>query len=171
MRHMRSTSCVRLASFFLYSCSLMSGACAPFSEALAHIGETRCITGQVVRVQRGVRGVHYLDFCEDYRVCPFTAVVFPRDLKNVGDVRRLEGKLIEIHGPVKGYDGRAEIILTEARQIKGENINLPPLPKNYDVERKGRFSAGSFRPSKSRAHPKRHKTRNSPPIDEENDPN
>jgi hypothetical protein len=33
----------------------------------------------------------------------------PWDLKDVGDVRCLEGRVIEIHGPVKLYDSRAEI--------------------------------------------------------------
>ena len=98
---MRFSFCAFLV--FLFSSPLF-GACAPFSEALTHIGEVGCITGRVVRVQQGLRGVHYLNFCEDYRVCPFTAVVFPHDLKNVGDIRRLEGKQVKIHGPVKGYD-------------------------------------------------------------------
>jgi hypothetical protein len=62
----------------------------------------------------------------------------------VGDVRQLQGKVIEIHGPVKEYDGRAEIILQEYRQLGGAGVRIPPLPKSYDVERKDRYSAGSF---------------------------
>jgi DNA/RNA endonuclease YhcR with UshA esterase domain len=149
----------------------MAAACIQYSEARSHIGEVGCVSGRVVRVQRSDRGIHYLTFCEDYRTCPFTVVVFPRDLKNVGDVRRLEGKLVEIHGPLKGYDGHAEIILSEARQVKGANIDLPPVPKDYDVERKGRFSIGTFRPSKSHARAKPCKARNSRSIDEEADAN
>ena len=51
--------------------------------------------------------------------CPFTVVVFPYNLKDVGDVRRLEGRNIEIHGAVKLYDGKAEIILNRISQIAG----------------------------------------------------
>jgi hypothetical protein len=29
-------------------------------------------------------------------------VIFAVDLKNVGDVRQLQGRVIEVHGPVKG---------------------------------------------------------------------
>jgi len=157
-----------ILSVFFFSITTLA-ACTPFFEALSRIGEVGCISGRVLHVQRADQGIHYLDFCQDYRVCPFTVVVFPHDLKNVGDVRRLEGQQVEIHGSVKGYDGRAEIILSEARQIKGANLNLPPVPKDYDVERKGRFSAGRFRPSKSSSRAKRHKPRNSRPIDEESD--
>jgi DNA/RNA endonuclease YhcR with UshA esterase domain len=122
--------------------------CLPFMEAKKHVGEVKCVTGIVVRVKQGARGVHFLDFCDDFRLCPFTVVIFPRDLKSVGDVRQLQGRLVEIHGPVKEYDGRAEIVLEEYRQLGGPGARIPPLPKNYDVEKKGRYSAGTF------SHPK-----------------
>jgi hypothetical protein len=35
-------------------------------------------------------------------------VVFPSNLRHVGDVRQLQGKVVEIHGPVKLYDGRGD---------------------------------------------------------------
>jgi hypothetical protein len=98
-------------------------------------------------VKQGKQGVHFLDFCDDFRLCPFTVVVFPSDLKNVG-IRQLQGRMIEIHGQVKEYDGRAEIILEEYRQLSGSAARIPPLPKNYGVEKKGRYSAGTF------SHPK-----------------
>jgi hypothetical protein len=44
---------------------------------------------------------------------------FPRDLKSMGDVRQLRGRLVEIHGQVKEYDGRAEIALQESQQLGG----------------------------------------------------
>jgi hypothetical protein len=92
--------------------------------------------------------VHFLDFCEDQMACPFTVVIFPHDLKDVGDVRRLAGRMIEIHGRVKLYDRRAEIILNRISQITGGASLIPPIPKNYDVENRGHYSAGRLRPSK-----------------------
>ena len=70
--------------------SLLLGALAwgdslPPEDARKHIGEVKCITGKVVRVKQGARGVHFLD-CGDFRLCPFTVVIFPSDLKNVGDI-------------------------------------------------------------------------------------
>jgi hypothetical protein len=144
--------------------------CISINEAKNHIGETRCVTGKVVRVKQGNRGVHFLDFCEDYRLCPFTVVVFPGDLKGVGDVRQLQGKIIEVHGPVKEYDGRAEIVLQQARQLTGEAAWIPPLPKGYDVEKKGRYSAGKFRYPKPSRRPKKKRQRAPIPTEEESDP-
>jgi hypothetical protein len=125
--------------------------CLPFDQAHKHIGETQCITGKVVRVQAGSGGTHYLDFCDDYRLCTFSVVVFSYDLKNVGDVRQLAGKAIEIRGEVKEYNDRAEIILESKKQLTGEAAILPPMPRNFDVEQRGHFSAGKFRARKSRS--------------------
>ena len=54
--------------------------------------------------------------------------------------------MIEIHGQVKEYDGRAEIILEEYRQLSGAGARIPPLPKNYDVEKKGPLQRGDVQP-------------------------
>jgi hypothetical protein len=132
--------------------------CVPFSEAQKHIGAMTCVSGTVVRVEQGNGGVHFFDFCEDYRVCPFTVVVFPSDLKQVGDVRQLKGRQIEIDGEVKSYDGRAEIVLQRPSQLRGDAAKIPPVPKQYDVERRGNYSAGTFRaPRKAKGSTKKSK--------------
>jgi hypothetical protein len=130
---------------FLWLCPVAAlPACIPFTEAGKHIGETRCITGRVMQVSYGSKEVTHINFCEDYRVCAFSVVVFRGDLKHVGDVRQLQGRTIEVNGLVKLYDGHAEIILRRASQLTGEAAQIPPLPKGYDVEQKGKFSAGKF---------------------------
>ena len=83
--------------------------------------------------------------------CPFTVVVFSHDLKDVGEARRLAGRTIEVHGPVKLYEGRAQIIVNRISQITGGAAMIPPLPKNYDVKNRGHFSAGRVRPTKEPA--------------------
>jgi hypothetical protein len=125
--------------------------CLPIADAKLHVGETKCVTGKVLRVKSGAKGVHFVDFCEDQASCPFTVVVFPHDLKDVGDVRRLTGHVIEIRGPVKLYDGRAEIVLNRVSQVSGGSMLIPPLPKNYDVEKQGHYSAGRMSPTKKPA--------------------
>ncbi len=125
--------------------------CLSIGDASKHVGETKCVTGKVLHVKTGSRGVHFLDFCQDQMACPFTVVVFSRDLKDVGDVRRLAGHNIEIHGPVKLYDGRAEIILNRVNQITGGSTLIPPLPKDYDVENRGHYSPGRIYPTKKPA--------------------
>ena len=127
---------------------LRAADCISIQETGQHIGETKCVSGKVVRVKAGVKGVHFIDFCEDQMVCPFTVVVFANDLKDVGDVRRLAGRTIEIRGEVQLYEGRPEIILRRISQIKGGAAMIPPLPKAYDVENRGHFSAGRLYPSK-----------------------
>ena len=121
--------------------------CLPFEEGHKHAGEAKCVTGKVVRVKQGSRGVHFLDFCDGFRLCPYCHRGLSSDLKGVGDARQLQGRMVEIHGQVKEYEGRAEIVLEQYRQLGGARI--PPLAQNYNVEKKGRYSAGTF------SHPKR----------------
>jgi hypothetical protein len=140
---------------------LCAADCIQVDEAAQHIGETKCVTGKVFRVKVGIKGVHFLNFCENDLACPFTVVVFSSDLKDVGDVRQLEGRTIEILGVVKAYDGRPEIILSRISQITGGAAMIPPLPKTYDVENRGHFSAGraySNKNSRSKSKRNRDKT-------------
>jgi DNA/RNA endonuclease YhcR with UshA esterase domain len=124
--------------------------CLTIAEAGKHIGKKRCVTGTVIRVEEGSRGVTFLDFCPDYRTCPFTVVVFASDLRRLGDLRQLQGRLIAIQGRIEEYDERAEIILRHPEQLGEHAAMLTALPKDYDVEKQGHFSAGTFRHSKAK---------------------
>jgi DNA/RNA endonuclease YhcR with UshA esterase domain len=147
----------------LFAAQAFAADCVTFAEARQHIGKTQCIRGTVLHVQGGANGVTFLDFCEDYETCPFTVVVFPGDLRKLGDVGQLTGRAVEIKGTVEEYNGRAEIILRHPQQLGDGASLLPPfskdaalapsLPGEYDVERRGHYSAGTFK------HPKKAKTK------------
>ena len=128
--------------------------CVSFAEASQHVGTAQCITGTVQHVEDGRNGAKLLNFCKDKnkdKTCPFTAVVFPSDLKKMGDIRQLEGRQIEIKGTVQDYDGRAEIVLRRPQQLLGDAAFLlfPRVPTDYDVERAGHGSAGKIRRPKT----------------------
>ena len=125
--------------------------CVSFAEARKHVGTTQCVSGTVLHVAEGTNGVTFLTFCQDHKACPFTVVVFPDDLKKVGDIQQLEGRMIEIKGTIQDHDGRAEIVLRHTQQL-GESAFVvgPPVPT--DVERRGRYSAGKY------SHPEAKKT-------------
>ena len=155
----------RLAFFataLLSATHVFAADCVSFTDARRYIGKTQCISGTIFHVKEGNKGVTFLDFCEDYEVCPFTVVVFASDLRKLGDVRQLKGRSIQINGKVEEYDGRAEIILKNAQQLGEAASLLPPLskdaalaptlPADYDVERQGHYSAGKIK------HPKKAKS-------------
>jgi hypothetical protein len=152
------------AALLLSSAAVASAACLTVEESAKHIGDTACVTGKVTHLSEGTSGITFLNFCADYRACPFSVVVFPRDLRHVGDVRQLAGREIEIHGQIREYDGRPEIILKEARQLRGDMAKLPPVPKQYDVERRGRYSAGRYRHPKSKRQSTRQPKSSGPEI-------
>jgi hypothetical protein len=126
-----------------------AGDCVPFQKADEKLGEVACIKGRVLKVSLSAnKTAWFLNFCEDFRNCQFAVVTFPRDLKDVGDIRALEGKEIQINGKVRAYQGQTEIILKDRSQLRGEFAKLPKLPKEFDVGRRGSYSAGTFKAPK-----------------------
>jgi hypothetical protein len=123
---------LRVNSFItlLLLSSLAVADCIAFTDAPKHIGDSTCVTGTVVKVGQSKAGTQFINFCEDYKHCAFTVVVFARNLRDVGDVRQLVGKTIQIHGRITKYDGQAEIILKDVKQLEGGATMLPPLPKD-----------------------------------------
>lgn len=95
-----------------------AGPCVPFAEAGPLVGKTACVSGRVLRVFTSKAGNTFLDFCEDYRQCPFTSVVFSQDRAKFGDLGQLQGRRVEIRGLVSYYQNRAEIIIRDPRQIQ-----------------------------------------------------
>ncbi|HEX6879119.1 MAG TPA: hypothetical protein VF135_02040 [Terriglobales bacterium] len=166
MRQLLLATCYLL--FLISLCPLSSADCYPYSSAPNHLGEITCIRGKVLKVAVGPNGLHFLNFCDDYKNCPFSVVVFPRDLRDVGDVRTLEGREIEVYGKVRSYKGQVEIILRDRSQLRGESASLPNLPKGYDAEKKGRYSAGTFNSGKSSTSaPAKKKGRREPTFPED----
>lgn len=124
--------------------------CVSFAEASKHVGTSQCISGTVLHVEDGRNGTRLLNFCKDPKACPFTVVVFPADLKKMGDVSQLEGRQIEIKGTIQDYDGRAQIVLRRSQQLgEGAFLLFPTVPTDYDVERPGHYSAGKFKHAKA----------------------
>jgi hypothetical protein len=92
--------------------------CVDFHEAAAHLGEVGCISGRVVRVYTSRSGTTFLDFCPDYRACPFGSVIFASDQSRFGDLGSLRGRQVEVRGSIRAYQGRAEIIIHDPTQIQ-----------------------------------------------------
>ncbi|HEV2495568.1 MAG TPA: hypothetical protein VG204_21120 [Terriglobia bacterium] len=92
--------------------------CADIKDAGSHTGETGCVQGRIVRVFASRVGNTFLDFCTDYRNCPFTSVIFSSDRSKFGDLNALAGHRVELEGAITTYDGRAEIVVREPAQLR-----------------------------------------------------
>jgi hypothetical protein len=92
--------------------------CVDFREVGSRIGETGCVSGRVLRVFTSRAGNTFLDFCPDYRNCPFASVIFASDKNKFGVLESLEGRQVEIRGPITVYQGRAEIKIHDPQQIR-----------------------------------------------------
>jgi len=143
--------------------------CVSFDQAGKHVGASQCVRGTVLHIETGTKGVTVLNFCKEAKACPFTVVVFPADLKKMGDVRQLEGQQIEIKGTIRDYDGRTEIILRRSKQLgEGAFLLFPTVPTDYDVERAGHNATRAKREKTPKA---KHVREEEPvPIEEAGEP-
>jgi hypothetical protein len=92
--------------------------CVPYTEASSLVGKPSCVTGRVLKVFTSKAGNTYLDFCEDYRSCPFSSVIFTQDRTKFGDLASLQGQLVEIRGLVSYYKERPQIIIRAPDQVR-----------------------------------------------------
>jgi DNA/RNA endonuclease YhcR with UshA esterase domain len=92
--------------------------CIDFKKAGDYVGEYKCVTGKVENVYISKKGNIFFNFCQNYKTCPFFAVIFASDSYKFSDPKKYQGKLVELRGLIKTYQGRAEIILNDPLQIK-----------------------------------------------------
>ncbi|MHA2611390.1 MAG: hypothetical protein V2G33_03290 [bacterium JZ-2024 1] len=89
-----------------------------YTEAPNYIGQEVIVEGTVVRIGSSKKGTLFLNFCLDYRKCPFYAVIFASNASLFPNIRRYEGKRVQIRGTIQTYRNQAEIILNNPAQIR-----------------------------------------------------
>ena len=94
------------------------GGCVDIRDAGSHAGESSCVEGRILRVFTARSGSTFLDFCQDYHNCPFGSVIFASDRSRFGNLGSLEGRRVQIAGEITTYNGRAEIIIRDPKQIR-----------------------------------------------------
>ena len=95
--------------------------CVDIRDVEPLVGKRGCVSALVQRVYTARSGNTFLDFCQDYRTCPFTSVIFAADKNKFGDLETLQGKRVEIRGDVVNYRGRAEIVIHDPQQVRGQH--------------------------------------------------
>ena len=73
--------------------------------------------GTLVEAYTSASGTVFLDFCENYKTCSFSGVIFADDAKKFGDLSRYTGTTVTLTGKIASYENKAEIILSSPSQI------------------------------------------------------
>jgi DNA/RNA endonuclease YhcR with UshA esterase domain len=89
-----------------------------FSQAPDYIGKYACVTGKVDHVYTSQKGTIFINFCPDYKTCPFGAVIFGSNASKFPNPNQYTGKNVEITGFITAYQGRPEIVLESPAQIR-----------------------------------------------------
>lgn len=133
--------CLTLAIFTIHSFAQKTPEkprCVSIEKAKDLVGQDACIVGMVHRVGFSDSGTAFITFCEDYKNCPFTAVVFARDMEKAGNLQMFEGRELEVTGRVKDFHGTAEIVVKKRSQFSGEALS-PSLGRPDTNPRNGNW--------------------------------
>jgi DNA/RNA endonuclease YhcR with UshA esterase domain len=95
-------------------------------EADKHYDENLTVTGKVAQVTIRSKVV-FLNLDQAFPNSPFTGVIFSANTNQFGDLKKLNGKDVEITGKVKKYNDRPEIVLNGTNQLR--IVEQPIEPK------------------------------------------
>jgi DNA/RNA endonuclease YhcR with UshA esterase domain len=87
------------------------------AEAEKHYDETVIVTGKVAQVSIRPKLV-YVNLDKKYPETPMYCVVFARATNQFGDLKKLEGKQVEIRGRIDEYQSKPQIVLNSTNQLK-----------------------------------------------------
>lgn len=94
-----------------------SGSIYDYTEASSHIGEYAGIKGRIFEVHTSQKGTVFFNYCQDYRSCPFSVVIFASDVPKFTDLSEYQDQTVAVTGRIQTYQGRAQIILNNPNQI------------------------------------------------------
>jgi DNA/RNA endonuclease YhcR with UshA esterase domain len=90
------------------------------NETKAHVGQPVTVEAAITDVHTGRSGVTFIDMGGRYPDNNFVAVIFADDAAKFPNASALEGKTVTISGPVQLYQGKPEIVLKSADQLKAK---------------------------------------------------
>ncbi len=93
-----------------------------FSKAPENIGERYWVKGEVDHVFKSESSNYFINFCEVYKDCPFSGVIFSEQSANFEDIEKHEGEFIYIYGSISTYEDRPQIIIEDPVQIKKKSL-------------------------------------------------
>lgn len=95
-----------------------------FSKASDHIGEKFWVWGPVDHVFVSGNNNYFINFCPDFRKCPFSSVIFSENAFKFDDVESWAGSVVYIYGGITTYEGRSQVIIESQEQVIVEDRDL-----------------------------------------------
>jgi DNA/RNA endonuclease YhcR with UshA esterase domain len=88
------------------------------AETKSHVGQPVTVEAAVSDVHVAKSGATFIDMDGEFPDNNFVAVIFADDAAKFPSVEKLEGKTVTITGTVQMYQGKPEIVLKSASQLK-----------------------------------------------------
>lgn len=91
-----------------------------YTQTSDWLGETVKVTGVIDNVFKSAKGNIFINFCADFKTCPFSSVIFISDQHRFESLpdSSWQGREVAIIGEIEEYEGRSEIIISNPDQIE-----------------------------------------------------
>jgi DNA/RNA endonuclease YhcR with UshA esterase domain len=86
------------------------------AEAQSHYQETCIVTGKVAQVTIREKLV-YLNLDKKFPETPLAGIIFAKNTNQFGDLKKLEGKQVEVKGKIDEFKDKLQIVLTSTNQL------------------------------------------------------
>lgn len=88
-------------------------------QASQYVGEQVTVIGTIDHVYTSAQGNLFINFCEEYRSCDFSAVIFSKDQHRFDALpsNLWAGREVQITGGIQIFEGRPEIMIIDQEQI------------------------------------------------------
>jgi len=116
---MKTRITVIFALLFLIGTTAFAQQKIKAEDAKNHVDQkdTAIVTGKVFHIKTTDHAI-FFDIGGQYPDNPFTVIIFAKDKEAVGDVRKYDGKIIEIRGLITDHNGKPEMVVSNSKQLK-----------------------------------------------------
>ncbi len=103
-----------------------------FSKAPERVGEELWVYGEVDHVFEHPDGHRFVNFCPDFRDCPFYSPIFDDNVPQFADIAGWSGEEIHIYGEITTYQGRPQIVVESSKQVELDEVELKGTENEVD---------------------------------------
>jgi micrococcal nuclease len=108
-----------------------------FTEAPDNIGKKLWVKGKINHVFVSNKGNYFLNFCPDFRECPFSGLIFADKAYLFNDINSWSGKSVYIYGLIETYQNRPQVIIENPQQIVVDTVKkINKIDKDFSVNKK-----------------------------------
>ncbi len=115
---MRKTFFILAVLLCTLTVSINAQSAVSTENAKNFVNKDTTVVGVATQVNTTKSGVTFINMDGKFPENKFSAIIYKDDSSKFEDVKKMEGKTIEVSGKIQEYNGKYNIVLKEPKQLK-----------------------------------------------------